>query len=192
MSDLLYPILTFPWYLTWLHVDSWLISGPFGQALCKIVPFVADASSIVSIQSLVLIPVDRYGAVVFPLRSPLISSKLCPFFILAMRIVAMAVMSPYLFAHKLVEYPEKLACEWRWNEAFGELFSEAIYAVTLCVVLFIISMALLVILYSIILVKLKTQVFPGEQSTNAEELRARQNKNVLNMSIAIVVAFVLC
>ena len=36
-----------------------------------------------SIQSLVLIAVDRFGAVVFPLRSPLISSKLCPFFILA-------------------------------------------------------------------------------------------------------------
>ena len=43
----------------------------------------------------------------FPLRSPLIRSKLCPFFILATWIVAVAVSSPYLFTFELVEYPER-------------------------------------------------------------------------------------
>ena len=43
----------------------------------------ADVSTIVSIQSLVLIgSMDRFGAVVFTLRSPIISPKLCPFSIL--------------------------------------------------------------------------------------------------------------
>ena len=60
---------------------------------------------------LVLIAVDRFGAVVYPLRSPLISSKLCPFFILATWIVAMALISPYLFAYKLVQYTERFVCE---------------------------------------------------------------------------------
>ena len=79
MSDLLYPIFFFPREMTYLYVDhQWLISGPLGQALCKLVPFLADVSTVVSIQNLVLIAVDRFGAVVFPLRSPLISSKLCP------------------------------------------------------------------------------------------------------------------
>ena len=99
MSDLLYPIFLFPWNLTLLHVGSWLLRGSLGQALCRLVPFLITASSFVSIQSQFLIAVDRFGAVMFPLRSPLISSKLCPFFIFATWIVAMAVSSPSLFAN---------------------------------------------------------------------------------------------
>ena len=53
-------------------------------------------------------------------------------------------------------------------------------------------MLLLVILYSIIFIKLKTQVHPGEQSTNNQQQRKRRNRNVLQMSIAIVTVFVLC
>ena len=91
MSDLLFPLFVLPSNLIQLYVDSWLISGALGQALCKLNFFLPNVSSYVSIQSVVLIAVDRYRAVVFPLRSPLISSKMCPFFILASWIVAMSV-----------------------------------------------------------------------------------------------------
>ena len=96
MSDLLFPIFLIPREIQLLYMDSWLIGGPLGQALCKLVIFLSHVSLIVSIQSLVLIAVDRFGAVVYPLRSPLISSKLCPFFILATWIVAIAFQSPKL------------------------------------------------------------------------------------------------
>ena len=80
MSDLLYSLFLPPRNLSLLHTNqSWLIGGQFGQALCKLVPFFTVVSSNVSIQNLVLITVDGFGAVVFPLRSPLIRSKLCPF-----------------------------------------------------------------------------------------------------------------
>ena len=81
-SDLLFPIFSIPWNLSHLHTNSWLIGGQLGQALCKLLPFFGNVSLVVSIQNLTLIAVDRFGAVVFPLRSPLIRSKLCPFFIL--------------------------------------------------------------------------------------------------------------
>ena len=103
MSDLLFPIFLIPREIQLLYIHSWLIGGPLGQALCKLVIFFSDVSLIVSIQSLVLIAVDRFGAVVYPLRYPLISSKLCPFFILATWIVAIAVNSIELFVFKLVE-----------------------------------------------------------------------------------------
>ena len=37
MSDLLYPVFVFPRFLSSLYVDYWLITGPLGQALCKLV-----------------------------------------------------------------------------------------------------------------------------------------------------------
>ena len=190
MSDLLYPTFLFLVLLAEMHVGSWLIGGTLGQALCKLYTFLVDASSFVSIQSLVLIAVDRFGAVVVPLRPPLITRKLCPFFIIATWITEMAVISPFLVANKVVKYRERLICVSLWIEIFGDTFAN--YALAVVVVFFYIPFVLVVILYSIILMKLKMQAHPGELSANAEEQRTRRNRNVLKMAIAIVVVFFIC
>ena len=192
-SDLLYPIFWIPWTLSEMHTKySFLIGGQLGQALCKLVPFFGDVSFAISIQNLILIAVDRFGAVMFPLRSPLIRSKLCPFFILATWIVAAAVSSPFLFAYELVEYPEGNGCVIEWEKVLGESLSLASYQLAFFSLFIYIPVLLLVILYSIIVIKLKTQSHPGEQSPNSQQQRDRRNRNVLQMSIAIVTVFVLC
>ena len=195
MSDLLFPIFMFPWNLTELYLglqDSWPISGHLGQILCKFVIFLPSVSVAVSVQSLILMAVDRFGAVVFPFRPPLVSSKLCRFFILATWVMAVVLCSPYLFALKVVEHEGRFVCVERWKEPFGESSSISIYALLLSVFLFYIPIAVLTILYSIILIKLKTPIFPGEQSVHVAEHRAKRHRNVLKMVIAIVLAFALC
>ena len=191
-SDLLYPIFVIPWTLSHLHTNSFLIVAQLGQALCKLVPFFGDVSFVVSIQNLILIAVDRFGAVVFPLRSPLIRSKLCPFFILATWIVAVAFNSPNLFSYELVEYPEGNWCVTKWKKAFEESSSSASFLLAFSILFTYIPVLLLVILYSIIVIKLKTQAHPGEQSANSQQQRDRRNRNVLQMSIAIITVFVFC
>ena len=192
MSDLLFPFLWFPFYIAKIYTDSWLIGGPLGQAWCKLFKFLPFVSLDVSIQSLILIAVDRFGAVVLPLRSPLIRSKLCPFVILATWIVAMVISSPLLAAYKLNEYQGQLVCKLQWNDAFGEFSFVKDYLLLVFSVLFYIPFLLLTILYSIILYKLRTQKIPGEQSASAEAQRAKRKRNVLKMSIAIVLAFAIC
>ena len=192
MCDLLYPVFLLPLRIRELYADSWLIGGPLGRALCKLVPVCGDVSSLVSIQSLVLIAVDRFVAVVFPLRSPLISQKLCPFFIFATWFVAVAVHSPYFFVFELVEYPGNIRCEQKWTETFGESSSYANYFLAVLIVFFCIPIVLLIIIYSTILINLKSQVHPGETTANAEEQRLRRNRSVLKMAVAIVLGFVFC
>ena len=187
MSDLLYPISLFPRVLTELYVDSWLISGPLGQALCKLVSFLPEVSSAVSIQSLVLIAVDRFGAVVFPLRSPLISSKLCPFFILATWIVAMAIASPLLLVSQF-----KLAARLVYKCVIPYHSSLDNYYFTIYVIFLDIPLVLIVTLYIIMYFKLKSQTIPGEQSDNARQHRVKRERNVLKMAIAIVLGFAVC
>ena len=169
MSDLLYPIFLIPRQILMLYIDSWLIDGPLGQTLCKLAAFLSDISALVSIQSLILVAVDRFGALVFPFRYPLISSKLCSFFVPATWIVAMAVLSPYLFAMKLYGYPGGLRCRMHWNEAFGESFSFKHYFLSILFVFIFIPFVLIATLYIIIFLKLKSQKNPGEQSANAEK-----------------------
>ena len=192
ISDLLYPIFVFPRLLSRLYVDYWLITGPLGQALCKLLPFFQDISLSVSIQSLVLIAVDRFGAVVYPLRPPLISSKLCPFFILATWIVASAVFSPDLIALKLVEHPGGFVCSMKWNDVFRESSSLQNYFVAIFVILLYTPLVLITLLYVIIYVKLKSQKIPGTGSINAERQRLRRKRNVLKMAVAVVSGFAVC
>ena len=189
MSDLLYSMFWIPFALSALHTASWPM---FGLALCKLNPFFRNVSIIVSIQNLILIAVNRFGAVVFPLRSPLIKSKLCPFFISATWIVAAAIFSPYLFAYQLVEFSGEMWCLPRWKKAFGESSSFADYVVTDPILFTYIPLVLLVLLYSIILIKVKIQAHPGEQSANTQQQRNRRNRNVFQMSTAIVLVFFFC
>ena len=175
-----------------LYIDSWLIGGPLGQTFCKLGAFLPEVSATVSIQSLVLIAVNRFGAVVFPLLSPLIRSKLCPFFILATWIVAKAVNSTELFVYKLVEYPAKRVCERHWNEVFGESSSLENYIMSYTVVFSFIPLVLIAILYIIIYLKLKSHKIPGEQSADAGYQRQQRERNVLKMAIAIVLGFAVC
>jgi len=147
MSDLLFPIFSIPRDIQLLYINSWLIDGSLGKASCKLVNFLLHVSFAVSVQSLVLIAVDRFGAVVYPLRSPLISSRLCSFFILATCIVALAFFSPFLFTFKVVEFANELFClELPWEEAFGEFSSEENYYVSWLVIFIFIPLLLITIL----------------------------------------------
>ena len=192
MSDLLFPILCFPYIAAEINFNYWLLGGPVEQALCKLHDFLADVSLFVSIQSLVLIAVDRFGAVVFPLRSPLISSKHCRFFILATWIIAVAAKIPDAMTYELVEYQEGLVCVQKWNEVFGESLSHRNYVVSMLIIFGYVPMVLIAILYMTVVIKLKSQNIPGEGSANGREQQSRRQKNVLKMSIAIVLTFIVC
>ena len=128
----------------------------------------------------------------FPLRSPLISSKLCPFFILATWIVAIASNSPELVAFKLVQYPGGLACELHWNEYFEKFFSLKNYYMSMIIIFIILPLLLITVLYIIICLKLKSQKIPGEHSGSAGQQRQQRERNVLKMAIAIVLGFAVC
>ena len=183
MSDLIFPLILIPWRLVSLNTSPaghWLIGGPLGQALCKLVVYLPMVSYSVSSQSLVLIAVDRFVAVMFPLRSPVISRKVLPFVITATWIIALAFYFPFLNIVKVVEFNGDSIC----STFSGEITSWHIAAPIINYIIIVITIVLLVILYSIIVIKLKLQACPGEQSNNAEKKRARRNRKVLRMACA--------
>ena len=64
-----------------------------------------------------------------------------------------------------------------------------IYRLAISTIFIFIPTVQLVALYSIIMIKLKKPVHPGEQSADAEEQSTRRNRNVLKMTMAIVCVF---
>ena len=192
-SDLLFSIVCFPALFVRLNAAShWLLSGPFGQALCRLRYFVTDVSIVVSVQSLVLIAVDRFVAVVFPLRPSLISSKRCRLFILVIWVVAMAVCCPQLLVWKVVDNTERLVCQRELNDKFRESSSIKNYTLVTIIVFLYVPLVLIAIFYFSIAVRIKSQKIPGEPSVNARKQRLKRERNALKMSVAIVFAFAVC
>ena len=179
MSDLLFTLFVIPLLLS--VNNDWLISGPLGLALCKLWLYLPFVSYSVSGQSHILIAVDRLVAVVFPLRSPLIGRKWFPLIITVTWIVVLTLHTPVLVSAKVFYDQDGMFCGYFLTEAWP-----SVTAITY------ITIVLLVILYSIILIKLKLQAPPGEQSTIVEKQRKRRNKNVLRMVIVIFLAFLFC
>ena len=193
ISDLLLSIINFPALFVRLNTAShWLLSGPFGQALCRLKYFVNDVSIAVSIQSLVLIAVDRFVAVVFPLRPSLISSKRCRLFILVIWVVAMAVCCPQLLVWKVVDNTERLVCQRELNDKFRESSSIKNYTLVTIIIFLYVPLVLIAIFYFSIAVRIKSQKIPGEPSVNARKQRLKRERNALKMSVAIVFAFAVC
>ena len=95
-------------------------------------------------------------------------------FILTTWIVAVAFNSPFLFSYELVKYPKGNRCVPKWQKAFGEPSSFASFELAFCILFIYIPVLLLCILYSIIVIKLKTQAHPGEQSANTQQQRDRR------------------
>ena len=190
ISDLLTSLVFIIRNITTEYFDSWYIRGAFDKALCKIPHVLSDISWIVSIESLVLIAVDRFEAVVFPLRSQLINSNRCPFLIFSTWVLATAVTLPLFFGY--IRNEEVHNCFSYWNDFVGESSWMTMYLLALYVVFIYAPIILLIILYSFILIKLKSEKIPGEQSTHAEKQRVKRNRNVLKMAIAIVLGFIIC
>ena len=111
VSDLLFPVFIFPLIFIELHDGFGVLIGHLEQIFCKVRIFLVYFSCCVSVESYILIAVERFVAVVFPLRASLFNSKLCPFFILGTWFVSTALSFPVLFGYNPVEYPRKIGLD---------------------------------------------------------------------------------
>ena len=105
VSDLFTPLTIVPVRIVQIisSSDAWKVDSPWilGDILCKLAYFLPDVSLVVSVESLLLISMDRFIAVVFPLRAKLITAKARFICIGCTWIIAIAVNAPYFYTHRL-------------------------------------------------------------------------------------------
>ena len=98
VADLLITVVYMPRMISAVfRGHEWLIDGTLGLVLCKIVPFCHHAAIFVSIQTLVVISVEKFLAVVYPLKRNITKGQAKLLIALAW-IVSVAVRIPRLLA----------------------------------------------------------------------------------------------
>ena len=160
---------------------SWL-QPKFANVLCKLCYFLSDVSLLVSIQSLMLISVDRLIAVFFPLKIKLISWKVRLVCILVSWTVAIdGVHAHYLHTFRVSSNGH---CFFKINNKDLAAMFTVVYLVPVC---------LLTIIYSTIAWTLKRR--RNERRKMSESKRSREpgsNRRIVRLSVAILAAFIVC
>lgn len=188
VSDFVYTLSVIPLRLA--KISSSSTRWPFGSTtgfFCKAIKFLVSTSYAVSAWSLVCIAVDRFVAVVFPMKAHLVTSRFRNIVIAAIWIWAGMTNALDLFAYGLVELRNGgTACTYLNNL----IFSLHIYK-TVRIGLFIIGpLIIITILYCVIAVTLRTQdrSFRGT-SVHQKDQRKQQ---AIKMTLCVIAAFYIC
>ena len=188
VSDLIFTVAHIPFALKSEVTSSfaWIAGGMVGLVLCRLEFFFQHVPLTVSVQSLIWIAVDRFMAVVFPMKINFISSRVRIIGAASTWIVAIAANSKDLFAVILVDDSGVIWCTedtdellyrvWTWINIVGLVFFPLI---------------IMTVLYSAVGATLyrrrKVQISLGR--VNQMDKRSQQ---AIKMSICVMVAFYLC
>ena len=194
VSDLLFPIFAIPKEISEVFLGrmSWAVGGIPGDVLCKLISFLQDISTAVSIQSLVVIAVDRFYAVKFPLRPPVITPKKSRGIVCLTWLVALTLHCPYFYTFRVLSVGDSTLCVSTWEPAFETVSTQRLYAVILMVSLTLLPVALLVIFYALIATELLCKQIPGSQTNQERQRREKENAKVLKQVVTVVALFICC
>ena len=186
-SDFVFPLTAIPVRLAEFSSSSWQwpIGGTTASILCKLRNFLRTVSFTVSIESLVWIALDRFVAVVWPMKVHFITSRFRAFAIASTWIVALTVNSADLYLSEFLKKNGKMRCI---KDRTSLLYITIGY--TRLAILLIAPMVLITILYCAIAVTLRKQDKMLQCSTvrNRHDHKKRQ---AIRMSLCVVALFYL-
>ena len=195
VSDFLLSAFAVPRELAEIFIGfrGWLIAGPFGAALCKIVYFFQDISTAVSIQSIVAITLDRYTGVVSPFREPIITPKRRRFVIGLIWVISMGLHGIYFYMARTERVNEISICFLSFEPAFDNLRASRINFIIISAFLIAIPLTIITILYSLIFRALRREKpFWQNSSSSLMKIRRKENTKIIRKILAIIFLFVIC
>ncbi|XP_059491080.1 allatostatin-A receptor-like [Neocloeon triangulifer] len=185
VADLLFIIFCVPFTASDYVLTYW----PFGDVWCKIVQYLIVVTAYASVYTLVLMSLDRFLAVVHPIKSMSVRTErhaviaICVLWVL---IVFSSV--PVYYSHGERHYPfldeVHIVCVF-----LNEEYQWAAFQISFFVTSYVLPLALICGLYLCILLRLWRGVAPGGR-VSAESRRGK--KRVTRMVVVVVATFAIC
>lgn len=188
-ADLLVTVVVLPQSMQSILMDGKWIDGGFGVLLAKLIYFVFFVALTASILSLTTVSFDFFSAMVLPMHQfPRFRNKkvLVPLIWMC----SMCLMIPWLI---IVGVKADSKIEYRFSRLGPIQASVRGIYLYLVITVYVIPLATMSILYGHVCQKLRTHKAPGITINNRATHRANATKRqIIHMSIAIVVVFALC
>ena len=195
VSDFLCSVVVIPRVLTEIHTyhGSWLIRGTTGLVLCKVVHFLQDVTVAVSLLTLLVIAIERYNAISCPFLLDTIPKKRCAVMILSTWVLAflMYITNFFTFEFSIVE--EGPSCHHSWDRLVSDpKKATEIESLVHTIMALMIPFVVVIAFYTVILIRIKRTPVPGDQTSIGRRRKRRRDRNILNILLAIVLAFGFC
>ncbi|XP_060066614.1 RYamide receptor-like [Ylistrum balloti] len=188
MSDLLMAILCIPFtFVANLVLNYW----PFGDLLCPIVTFLQSVTVFLSSFTLVAISMDRYIAIIYPLRQKM--SKKQAFIVIAL-IWCVAFLIPiptalFSWTHKYVNVSTAPKfCQ----EMFANPEDKRLYGTMIMLLQYFIPLLILMFTYGRISTVMWIDRTPGEAMTTRDQRMTESKRKIIKMMITVVIIYAIC
>ncbi|KAM9770475.1 tachykinin receptor 3-like [Menidia menidia] len=159
----------------------------FGEVYCKFHNFFPVTAVFSSIYSMAAIAIDRYMAIIHPLK-PRLSARATIGVILFIWSLAVILAFPLCYFSTTRTLPGRTFCYVAWPRMADDPF---MYHIIVTVLVYLLPLVVMAITYTIVGVSLWGSEIPGDSSDNYHgQLRAK--RKVVKMMIIVVVTFALC
>ena len=189
ISDLMIPVIHLPWWMSCPYLDGlWLVDGVIGTVLCKLVWNTLSLSTVVSVVNMLVIAVDRFRAVLFPMKSALLSQNKRRLIIAATWLFSVALHGHIFYATKVVPRDTGPYCTFQWEP---ESHMQKVLQINLLAAVSLISVSAIVltILYSSIIFSLHRRIKHLHLANEIIKKRESKNRKIAYMLVTIVVVF---
>ena len=191
VSDFFCACFNWPLYATEGMLTSRVfITGTLATFVCKLGMYFRGISQVVSVLSLVLIAVDRYVAIVFPMKISMLSSKRARLTLSFITwIIPITSGFPYLLNTKTVKVDDQTFCRTTWSKSVNAIYNGVGFVIFYCV-----PFITMMILYTRCVKALRMRPDNATERLPNQLRNKRQEKNqkIVKMLIMIVAAFFIC
>lgn len=189
LSDLLGPFFNWPLYASeGMLTTNILINEPSASFVCKIAMYLRTVSQTVSVLSLVLIALDRFIAIVFPMKITVLNGKSRVILMSLSWIIPILFAIPFILFAGITQIGQHTFCRFMMDEGALTIFNGVGFFL-----LYLVPLILIITLYSVITRALKKRPRPGYLiKGHQSEKRRKQHQKILKILVAIVLAFFVC
>ncbi|XP_070181547.1 neuropeptide FF receptor 2-like [Littorina saxatilis] len=186
----------------WVHLGNSITpEWPFGPVVCKVNTFCQVVAVTSSVLTLTAISVERFTAIVFPLRARWTGCT-CVVIITVTWLTALAVASPHLFVRHMYQQRWKdrheVWCAEEWPQVYKDEDcntwepGKIVYYSIEGIVMYFVPVFIMIVAYSVISVTLITRKIPGILINSTISAQEKAKRKVIRMLVAVLVCFVLC
>ncbi|XP_048514749.1 RYamide receptor isoform X2 [Athalia rosae] len=190
VGDILVTLFCVPTsFVSTLILQYW----PFGAELCPSVNYSQAVSVLVSAYTLVAISVDRYMAIMWPLK-PRMTKRQAKFVILTVWAIALLTACPIAVVSRLAQpEPQFVKCgRYICHEEWPTNHHRYYYSMALLVMQYLIPIVVLMFTYTSIAVVVWGKQIPGEAENTRDQRMARSKRKMVKMMMTVVIVFTIC
>ncbi|XP_076830876.1 substance-K receptor isoform X2 [Brachyhypopomus gauderio] len=161
----------------------------FGLGYCKFQNFFPITAVFSSIYSMAAIAVDRYMAILHPLKSRL-SSTTTKVVIGVIWAVALTLAFPQCFYSSTSVYSHRTVCMVEWPDDYGGTHQLS-YQIAVIILIYVLPLLVMLVTYSLVGQRLWGSKIPGEASDYYQN-QIQAKRKVVKMMIVVVMTFAIC